>query len=108
MKTNKVVKQDREIETLLFDYSDFNSEEVKEVKVVLQEPSFEEVCEAYKYLHDENGKLDAVTAGKLIFDLCALEFDDILLKKHTLMMSICGRICGLYVLPLDVEIKKKD
>lgn len=103
MKTNVVQKAGRKIETIIFEYEDN-----KEVKVLLQEPNFEETCEAYKYIYDENGKIDMITPGKLIFDLCAIEISDNLFNNHRLMMSVCTNLTTSYTLPIQSEIKKKD
>lgn len=108
MKTQVVQKQGRTIETFIFEYKCEKTNDDKEVKVVIQEPSFEETCEAYKYIYDENGKIDMMTPGKLIYDLCALEVSPELLTNPRLLMSICAKLTGKYTLPISAEIKKKD
>lgn len=107
MKTNVVQKQGRNTETFTFEYKCEVSGEDKEVKVVIQEPNFEETCEAYKYIYDENGKVDVITPGKLLYDLCALEISPELLTNHRLLMSICASITNKYALPITAELKKK-
>lgn len=103
MKTNVQQKAGRKIETIILEYGDN-----KEIKLIIQEPDFDQTCEAYKYIYDENGKIDMITPGKLIFDLCVLEFSDDLLNNHRLMMSVCSNLTTTYTLPIQSEIKKKD
>lgn len=107
MKTNVVQKASRNIETFIFEYKGEEGED-KEIKLVIQEPDFDQTCEAYKYIYDENSKIDMITPGKLIFDLCALEYSDELMKNNRLLMSICSKLTTKYTLPITAEIKKKD
>ena len=107
MKTQVIQKQGRNTETFTFTYKCEISGDDKEIKVVIQEPNFEETCEAYKYIYDENGKIDMMTPGKLIFDLCALDISPELLTNPRLLMSICGALTTKYALPITTELKKK-
>lgn len=107
MKTNVQQKAGRNIETFIFEYKGEEGED-KEIKLVIQEPDFDQTCEAYKYIYDENSKIDMITPGKLIFDLCALEYSDELIKNNRLLMTICSNLTTKYTLPVTAEIKKKD
>lgn len=85
------------------------SDETPEFKsgiVKLQDPTWDQVAEAYKYISGENGKIDLVTPGKLILDLCALEIDDDLYANHRAMLSVCSQIAMKFVFPVTAEIKK--
>lgn len=107
MKTNVQQKAGRKIETITFEYVCPSTKETKEIKVVMHDPNFDELCEAYKYMYDENGKFDPITCGKLVLDLCALEYSEEMLNPR-IMMCVCSRLRALYVEPILVEIKKKD
>lgn len=104
MKTN--IKRDVNTFDLTFTYVDDN-EEQKETTIVLNKPSWDITVEAFKYINDVNGNLDLITPGKLIFDLCALEYDDALLSNHQLLMSICSTLSTKFTLPINAEIKAK-
>ena len=107
MKTNVQQKAGRKIETVTLEYICPVNKENKEIKVILHDPNFDEICEAYKYIYDDNGKFDPITSGKLIFDLCSLEYSDEL-SNPRLLMCVCSRLRALYVEPIIAEVKKKD
>jgi hypothetical protein len=108
MRTNVIQKAGREVISYELEYNDDKTQEKKELIIKIQEPSFEEVCEAYKYIYDENGTLDMIKPGKLIYDLCCIDTDPILLKNNRLLMSVCAKLTTIYTLPIITEIKKKD
>jgi len=83
------------------------SPEFKEGIVKIQDPTWDQVAEAYKYITDENGKLDLVTPGKFIYDVCALETDAELSTNHRAMLSVCSQLAMKFVFPIGTEIKKK-
>ena len=108
MRTKLIQKAGREIIDYDFEFKNEQTGEINEIKIKIQEPTFDEVCEAYKYIYDDNGKMDFITPGKLIYDLCCLDTDPILLKDHRLLMSICAKLTHIYTIPVLTDIKKKD
>lgn len=85
---------------------DMNAEvEIKEGKYTVQEPTWDIVVEAYKYLTSDNGKLDLITPGKIIYDLCVTEIDEEL-TTNQLLLTVCNQLAMDYVFPTTMEIKK--
>lgn len=92
----------------IFKYRDsLDSLEEKEGIIIIQEPTWDLVAEAYKYLSDEDGRMDLIKPGKLIFDLCALDVDYNLTMNNQAMLSVCSQLAIKFVVPINAEIKKK-
>jgi hypothetical protein len=70
----------------------------------------EETVEAFKCLSDAENRLDMITPGRLIFDLCCVSHTQGIVNNHKLMMSICSQLTTHYTLPLnaELEVKKND
>lgn len=85
----------------------FVTEEFGEIVVKLNKPTWEISVEAFKYLTDENEKIDLMTPGKLVFDFCATEYSPIIDDNVQLMMSICSSISSRYILPIQASIKEE-
>lgn len=100
MKTN-IKENGKQIELL------FNYEEDKQIFVKINEPSWDITIEAFKYLFDANDKLDLITPGKLVYDLCATEYSDELHNNVRLLMSVCSTLASKFVLPINAEISDK-
>ena len=97
-----------ELEFTLNEEKDLNKEPIFKSGVIkVQEPDWETLCESFKWIYDENGKLDLITPGKLIFDLCVFELPDDLALNNRAMLSVCQQLTMLFVMPVNVEIKKK-
>lgn len=90
-----------------FNFNYTINEEVKEIFVKLNNPTWDITVEAFKYLTDENDKLDLITPGKFIFDLCATEISDELLTNYQLLMSVCSTIATKFCLPINATIVEK-
>lgn len=106
MKTQVQKKPGLKEHEFIFVYESGENYEKKEGRVLIQDPDWDIVAESYKYLTDDNGKIDLVTPGKLIFDLCSLEYDDELKMDHRVMLSICSQLTVKFVLPINTELKK--
>jgi len=106
MKTK--VKATAQTVELNFNYT--IEDEKKEIQVILNQPNWDVTVEAFKYLYDTNDKLDLITPGKLIFDMCAIEYSDELNTNIQLLMSICSQLSTKFTLPINAQIadKKKD
>jgi hypothetical protein len=72
----------------------------------IQEPTFEQLTAANDVLYTNDGKLNLMSAGKVVWELCCVSFDPIIEKKPKILMTICNQLSE-FVLPLDLEIKKK-
>ena len=46
--------------------------------------------------------------GKVIFELCCLEYDPEIEKNAKVLLSICLNLYDEYVLPAETEIKKNQ
>lgn len=100
MKT-KIKENGKQIELL------FNYEEDKQLFVLLNEPNWDITVEAFKYITDVNDKIDLITPGKLIFDMCATEYSDELHNNVRLLMSVCSTLSTKFILPINAEITDK-
>jgi len=78
----------------------------KTYKYEIQEPQFDQLVAALGELYDSKGRLSLATAGKVIWELCCVEFDPIIEENPKILLLVCQRLSE-YVLPLDIEIKKK-
>jgi len=72
----------------------------------IQEPTFEQLVASLSELYDNKGRLSLATSGKVIWELCCISYDSLIEENPKLLLLICQRLSE-YVLPLDVEIKKK-
>lgn len=80
--------------------------ESKKYKYVIQDPQFEQLVAAQGELYNSKGDLSLMTAGKVIWELCCVEFDQEIEENSKMLMTVCIRLSE-FVLPLDIEIKKK-
>lgn len=92
------IKDAKEIEKL--------QSEFKYLEYHIQEPTFEQLVAANDVLYDNTGKLNLMRAGKVIWELCCVSYDEIIEKEPKILMTICNKLSA-FVLPLDIEIKKK-
>jgi hypothetical protein len=98
---DKVLKiEGRKIHKFSFKY------EKKEYAYEIQEPTFEQLIAANDSLYNNDGKLNLMSAGKVIWELCCVAFDEIIEENPKVLMTICNQLSN-FVLPLDLEIKKK-
>lgn len=106
MKT-KVQKQ---AETVELNFKFKEGEVEKDLFVVLNKPNWDITVEAFKYLTDANDKLDLITPGKIIFDVCAVEYSDELHNNIQLLMSVCSTIATKFTLPINatIDLEKKN
>jgi len=72
----------------------------------IQEPTFDQLVASLGELYDSKGRLSLATSGKVIWELCCISYDSLIEENPKLLLLICQRLSE-YVLPLDVEIKKK-
>ena len=79
--------------------------EKKEYLFSIQEPTFEQLSASMGELYDQKG-LRLELAGKVIWELCCVSYDPVIDSNPKILMTICTRLSE-YVLPLDLEIKKK-
>ena len=100
MKKTKNIKQAEQVDFI------FIYDEDKEVKLTINNPNFDIVAESYKYLYDENNSVDLIKPGKIIFDLCTIEYDEVLDINHQLMLSVAAQLTKKFCLPINLEIKK--
>lgn len=111
MKTNVTRNPNQKEVEFIFQYQpNVLSDEIPEFKesvIKIQEPTWDQVAEAYKYITDENGKMDLVAPGKFIYDVCTLEYDPELSTNHRAMISVCSQLTMKFVFPISGEIKKK-
>lgn len=97
-------------ETVELNFSYKVDEEVKDLFVKMNKPNWNQTVEAFKYLTDVDDKLDLITPGKILFDLCAFEYSDELHENIQLLMSVCSTLATKYTLPINATLadKKKD
>ncbi|MDH4127172.1 MAG: hypothetical protein OEV44_00350 [Spirochaetota bacterium] len=72
----------------------------------IQEPTFEQLIAANDVLYDNTGNLNLMRAGKVIWELCCVSYDEIIENEPKILMTICNKLSA-FALPLDIEIKKK-
>jgi hypothetical protein len=92
--------EDRKLHEFTFKY------EGKDYGYKIQEPTFEQLVAANDVLYDNEGNLNLARAGKVIWELACVSFDPIIEENPKVLMTICTKL-STFVLPLDLEIKKK-
>jgi len=80
--------------------------EGKQYKYTIQEPTFEQLSAALTESMSYSGKLNMTGGGKVIFELCCIEYDPQIEKIGKLLLSICLNLYDEYVLPAETDIKK--
>lgn len=99
MKEKAPKKQGLESNKYSFSFKD------KEYSYVIQEPTFDQLAAAMSEATKTN-KLNILAGGKVIWELCCIEFDEIIEKNPKILISVCTDLFDKYVMPLDIEIKK--
>ena len=87
----------------------FNKElvfEKKEIKAVIQDPSFDIIALAMTEMMGMTGKLNLLGAGKVIFESCCIEYDEEIEKNVKYLAKLCLELASEYVTPAEEEIKK--
>lgn len=102
MKKTNVKKTSIDVIEMVFNYQDDKS-----ATIVLNKPSWDITVEAFKYLTDVNDKLDLITPGKLLFDLCVIEHTEGLESNVQLLMSICSQLTTKFILPINATISEE-
>ena len=72
----------------------------------IQEPTFDQLSYAMTESTSTSGRLNMSGGGKVIFELCCLEYDPEIEKNPKILMSVCFNLYDEYVLPEKVHIKK--
>ena len=80
--------------------------EGKEYKYKIQQPTFDQLSAALGQSIGFGTKLDMAGAGKSIWELCCVEFDEEIEKNARLLVAVCLELFNEYVSPVDAEIKK--
>ena len=80
--------------------------EGKDYKYKIQQPTFEQLSAALSVSIGFGAKLDMAGAGKSIWELCCVEFDEEIEKNARLLVAVCVELFNEYVSPIDAEIKK--
>jgi hypothetical protein len=80
--------------------------EGKDYKYKIQQPSFEQLSAALSVSVGFGRKLDMAGAGKSIWELCCIEFDEYIEENARLLIAVCVELFNEYVAPVDAEIKK--
>ena len=73
----------------------------------LQEPDFEALALAMSEMTTLTGKMNLANAGRILFNMCCIEFDEDLEGDHKAMLSLCLNIAQNYLADADYEIEKK-
>jgi hypothetical protein len=73
----------------------------------IQEPTFDQIAVALTESMATTGKLNMGGGGKVIFELCCLEYDAEIEKIPSLLLSVCLDLYDRYVMPVETTIKKK-
>lgn len=79
-----------------------------ECTVRINHPTWDVTVECFKNLYDAEGRLDLLTAGKLLFDLTCVEYGEQLEGNVQLMMTVASTLATKYLLPVDAELKKNE
>ncbi|MCK4908601.1 MAG: hypothetical protein KAS70_01760 [Planctomycetes bacterium] len=79
----------------------------EEFKYKIQQPTFEQLSASLAESVGLSGKLNMAGGGKVIWEMCCLEFDEAIEKHPRVLLSVCIDLYNEYVLPADTEIKKK-
>ena len=80
----------------------------KECLVRINRPGWDVTVECFKNLYDAEGRLDLLTAGKLLFDLTCVEYGEVLEGNVQLMMTVASTLATKYLLPVDAQLKKNE
>ena len=78
----------------------------KELSYEIQAPTFDQITAALSQVKP-NGTMDVIGAGKVIWELCTVDFDKEIEKSPKILISICIELANEYALPIDIDIKKK-
>ena len=118
-KKGVIVKKDFELfECLKNCKKGFKEEDWKKIrslkttKVIIQEPDFEKLSTAMQVLMDLNlsgtNRLNLIGAGKIIFETCTVEYDEIIETPAMVkrLISFCMTLATDFVMPEITEIKK--
>lgn len=79
-----------------------------ECTVRINHPGWDVTVECFKNLYDAEGRLDLLTAGKLLFDLTCVEYGEQLEGNVQLMMTVVTALATKYLLPVDAQLKKNE
>ncbi|GAF93644.1 unnamed protein product, partial [marine sediment metagenome] len=77
----------------------------EEFKYKIQAPTFEQLSASLTESVGFSGKLNMSGGGKVIWEMCCVEFDEKIEKNPKVLLSVCIDIYNEYVLPADTEIK---
>ena len=79
--------------------------EGKTYKYSIQEPTFEQLAAALTE-STKKSKVDFLAGGKVIWELCCIEHDEIIEKIISILVLVCTELFTEFVTPIDLEIKK--
>lgn len=99
MKDKAPKKQGLEVSNYSFDYKN------ESYKYVIQEPTFEQLAAALTEA-TKTSKLNILAGGKVIWELCCVEYDEKIDKNAKILVAICTNLFDEFVMPIDIEIKK--
>lgn len=91
------------VDTLTFVLADKSEAEIR-----INHPGWDVTVECFKNLYDAEGRLDLLTAGKLLFDLCCVAYTPNLEGNVQLMMTVASTLATKYLLPVDAQLKKNE
>ena len=80
--------------------------EGKDYKYKIQHPTFEQLSAALSQSIGFGRQLDMAGAGKTIWELCCIEFDEYIEENARLLIAVCVELFNDYVAPIEAEIKK--
>jgi hypothetical protein len=80
--------------------------EGKELNYEIQKPTFDQLTASLSQIK-QDGKMDVIGAGKVIWELCCTAFDPEIESNARILVSVCIELANTYALPIDIEIKKK-
>ena len=72
----------------------------------IQEPSFDQLTASLAQVKT-NGGIDAIGAGKVIWELCCVAHDVEIEDNPKILLAVCISLANEYAYPIDLEIKKK-
>ena len=78
----------------------------KDYTYKIQAPTFEQLSASLTESIGLTGKLNMSGGGKVIWEWCCIEFDEVIEDIPRLLLSVCIDLYNEYVLPADTEIKK--
>lgn len=97
------VAQLAQVDTITFVLADKS-----EAVIHLNHPGWDVTVECFKNLYDAEGRLDLLTAGKLLFDLNCVDYSENIEGNVQLMMTIASTLATKYLLPVDAQLKKNE